>query len=212
MAIFLDHLGISYYLSPMGKIKSAIELAMEKTADLKTDKKAIKKNMILREGKVSATKHINEPSRGNIKEQLLSYNDKEEQEWFREGAMDTILANLTLPRLEADLQKLPALQSAMTSLSDDEAESEDLFSQLTKLFQQYLGNIDQLEDALKQQYEPQLRQKEMQMRQQTGQEVTLTAETDPEFLKILADQMSKMDQQYNGILKQVKEELRKPAS
>ena len=35
----------------MGKIKSALELAMEKTADLKTDKSAVKKKEISGKGK-----------------------------------------------------------------------------------------------------------------------------------------------------------------
>ncbi len=191
----------------MGKIKSALELAMEKTADLKTDKKAVKKNMLTREGKVSVSSFLENPEKSEFIDKLKHYSG-EELEWFKSGAMDTVLANLTLPRFEGDLDKLPPLNAALSVISGKKEESDSMFDQLKQLMSQYLSNLDQLEEAMKQQYEPQLRQKEMQLRQQTGQEVHLTPEQDPEFLKLLSEQISRMDQQYNDVLKQAKEQIR----
>jgi len=191
----------------MGKIKSALELAMEKTADLKTDKKAVKKNMITREGKIAASSYLERPAGSDLKDKAKGYKD-EEKEWFLAGATDTILANLTLPRLEADLEKLPPLKEALIILSGDKRRISGMFDQISQLFSQYLTNLDQLEEALKKQYEPQLRQKEMQLRQQTGQDYHLTPETDPDFMSLLSEQLSRMDQQYGEVLKQVRDELR----
>ena len=89
----------------MGKIKSALELAMEKTADLKTDKTAVKKKEVNREGKVTLSHHLDNPGKSELADKLKFYKG-EELEWFKTGAMETILANLTLPRLEMDLNKL----------------------------------------------------------------------------------------------------------
>jgi len=191
----------------MGKIKSALELALEKTADLKTDKSAVKKNMIIREGKVAVSGFLEDASRSDLHEKLQSYKG-EELEWFKTGVVDTILANLTLPRLEADLNRLTPLSEALSLLSGSKEEVEGTFEQLNQLFSQYLSNLDQLEDALKKQYEPQLRQKEMKLRQQTGQDVQLRPEQDPEFMQILSEQLSRMDQQYNDVLKQAKEQIK----
>ncbi|WP_367277248.1 DUF6657 family protein [Oceanispirochaeta sp.] len=83
-----------------------------------------------------------------------------------------------------------------------------MFSQLQQLFSQYLSNLDQLEETMKKQFEPQLRQKELKMRQQTGRDIHLTPEQDPEFLQILSEQISRLDQQYNDVLKQAKEQIK----
>lgn len=192
----------------MGKIKSALELALEKTADLKTDKKAIKKNMMIREGKVSVSTFLEDPEKSEFVDKMRFYKD-EELSWFKEGAMETILANLTLPRVESDIKKLIPLNAGLAIASGNKEETESMFEQLNQLFTQYLSNLDQLEASLKQQYEPQLRQKEQQLAQQTGQEVHLTPEQDPEFIKILSEQISRMDQQYHEVLKQAKEQIRK---
>ncbi|MDC7241014.1 MAG: hypothetical protein PQJ50_11710 [Spirochaetales bacterium] len=191
----------------MGKIKSALELALEKTAGLKTDKKAVKKSSLTREGKVSVSTFLENPEKSDFIDKLKFYKE-EEQEWFKSGAMDTVLANLTLPRFEADLEKLTPLNAALSVISGKKEESDSMFDQLKQLFSQYLSNLDQLEEGMKQQYEPQLRQKEMQLRQQTGQEVHLTPEQDPDFLKLLSEQISRMDEQYNEVLKQAKEQIR----
>ncbi|QEN08841.1 hypothetical protein EXM22_12875 [Oceanispirochaeta crateris] len=191
----------------MGKIKSALELAMEKTADLKADKQVVKKNTQIREGRVSASQYMDNPANADLKEKLKSLKG-EELEWFKTGAAEAFLANLTLPRIEADVSKLPALSDALGVLTGKKKEIEEMFGQLEQLFTQYLSNLDHLEESLKKQYEPQLRQKELKMRQQTGQSVQLTPEQDPEFLQLLSDQMSRMDQQYNEVLKQAKDQLK----
>jgi hypothetical protein len=192
----------------MGKIKSALEMALEKKADLITDKKAVKKSMITREGKVAASGFLDDFLKSDIQEKLKSYQG-EELEWYKTGAIETVLANLTLPRIEADLAKLPSLNKALTLLSGETEETAEMFEQLEQLFAQYLSNLDQLEESLKKQYEPQLRQKEMKYKQQTGQDVKLHAEQDPEFIQILSEQLSRMDQQYNDVLKQAKEQIKK---
>ncbi len=192
----------------MGKIKSALELAMEKTADLKVDKEAMKKASLTKEGKISASSYLEKPGESDISDRLKHYKGKE-KEWFRNGALDTILANLTLPQVEADLAGLDKLKNAVAVITGNKKNTEDLFDQLSQLFEQYISNMDQLEEALKQQYMPQLRQKEMQLRQQTGQDVHLTPEQDPDFLKLLSEQFAKMEDQYSQVLKQAKEEIRK---
>ena len=190
----------------MGKIKSALELALEKTADLKTDKKAVKKNMINREGKVSVSTFLEDPKKSEFIEKMKFYKE-EELGWFKDGAMDTILANITLPRLESDSNKLIPLNAALAIVSGDKEETESMFEQLKQLFSQYLSNLDQLEASMKQQYEPQLRQKEAMYAEKTGQKINLTPDQDPEFLKLLQEQQLRMDDQYNEVIKQAKEQI-----
>jgi exonuclease VII large subunit len=86
---------------------------------------------------------------------------------------------------------------------------EHLLNQYTELFKQYLAGLDKLEEQLRSRWEPRLRQKEQQLRQQTGQAVRLTPERDPEFVKVLSDEIARIDAQYTQVLSQGKAEIRK---
>ena len=47
------------------------------------------------------------------------------------------------------------------------------------------------------------------MKQKTGQTVSLTPEQDPEFAKVLTEELARMDAQFGEVLSQGKEEIRK---
>ncbi len=192
----------------MGKIKSALELAMERTADLKSDKTALRKNKVTREGKVCLSRYLENPGKSDLSSRLKTLKG-DEAHWFKTGALDTVLANLTLPREEGELGRLESLREALVLMAGKKKKAiREIFDQLHQLLNQYLKNMDHLEDSLKQQYEPRLRQKEMQLRQQTGQEIHLSPEQDPDFVKLLSEQLVRLDEQYGDVLKQAKKQIR----
>jgi hypothetical protein len=196
----------------MSKIKSALELALERTAEVEIDKEALRKDEYTRKGKAAARKYLENPKSLSLSEEIEARKE-EEQTWFRNGVIETLLANLTLPRYESDLSRFPPIADALKSLGKKKgAEAENLaylLGQYEDLFKQYLQNILQLEEQLKTQWEPRLRQKEQQLKQQTGQTVRLTPEQDPEFAKVLSDELARLDAQYAEILSRGKEEIRK---
>ena len=53
------------------------------------------------------------------------------------------------------------------------------------------------------------REKEQQLAQQTGRAVQLTPDQDPEFLKVLTDEIGRLESQYADVLKQGKDEIRR---
>ena len=61
---------------------------------------------------------------------------------------------------------------------------------------------------LKEQFQPMLEQKQEKMRQQYGQSVQLSLETDKEFLKIAKQNLDRLIAQYEDTLKGAKEELK----
>ncbi len=189
-----------------------MELALERTADVAVDKEAVKKDEFSRRGKSAAGKYLSNPSKSKLDEQLGDLKGDEYQ-WVKDGIVDTMLANLTLPRVETDLSTLPVIADGLKSLmprkSKDTENFDYLMNQYAELFKQYLGNIGELEQQLRAQWEPRLRQKEQQLKQQTGRESTLTPEQDPEFGKVLSEELSRLDKQYGEVLSQGKAEIRK---
>ena len=196
----------------MSKIKSAMELALERTAGIEVDKTAVKRDEFIRRGKAAAGAFLSNGSSGSPASEMDGLN-AEEKAWVKQGITETLLANLTLPRYENDIAKLDPIFKGLTDMAvaaGSETSTLDYLSkQFSELFSQYLGNLDQLEEQLRSQWEPRLRQKEQQLRQQTGRSVQLTPEQDPEFGKVLSDELSRIDAQYAEVLNQGKAEIKK---
>ena len=193
----------------MSKIKSALELAMEKTEGIKVDKEAVHRDNMIREGRTLAGRFLQD-DKTDLAAGLKGREGKD-GDLLRQGALETLLSNLTLPRIESDLKGFPRLREGLAVATGDTRKVNTLMDQYDQLFRQYLEQIRQLEDHLRQQWEPRLRQKEDQLRAQTGQAVRLTPEQDPEFMKVFQDQLAQMDEQYGAVVKQGKEELRRTA-
>ncbi|MCG8452506.1 MAG: hypothetical protein MI717_04930 [Spirochaetales bacterium] len=194
----------------MSKIKSALELALERTAAVKTDKNAVRKDQATKRGQAIAAKYFSNPAEKiSFEEEIL--RNEEEGAWVKEGILSTVLANLTLPRYESDMAKVPPLSKALEMLSTTAEQKEsmsNLMMQVQDLFTQYLESLKQLDEGLRAQWEPRLRQKEAQLRQQTGQAVPLTADQDPEFTKVLSEELGRIDTQFGEVLTRGKEQIR----
>ena len=63
-------------------------------------------------------------------------------------------------------------------------------------------------EGMKQQFAPQLEQKQAKLRQQYGPDFILRPEQDPEFMKLLDKNLSQLDTQYNNILQQAKDQIK----
>lgn len=188
----------------MSKIKSALELAMEKTSHIEADPAALKRAEAQKSAKLNTALFLKGES-----EDLIP-GDIDEMDLYRETVKATLMTNLKLPRINEDLPVLSRLEEAFSYLSKGRGEKKEikgLFGQIKQFFSQYLDTREQLLETLSAQYEPQLRRKEEALRKQTGQSITLTPEQDPEFIKLLQDQQQMMDDQYNQVISQAKEQL-----
>lgn len=192
----------------MSKIKSALELALERTADVEVDREAVRKDMLNRKGREMAARYLKEPDPAELKKEIEGV-DRKDRKVVLDGAVDTVLSNLTLPRYETDLQTLPSLEEALGILTGDKKLISTVMGQYKQLFSQFLENLKLLEEQLRTQWEPRLREKEQQVAQQTGRAVQLTPDQDPEFLKVLSDEIMRMENQYADVLKQGKDEIRR---
>lgn len=194
----------------MSKIKSALELALERTANVEIDRDAIRKDEAVMKGKQLAGRFLNEKD-VSINAELTKV-DGEEGSWIREGFLEILFANLILPRYESDLNSLPRIIEGLKALikSKNTIKSLDhMMGQYSELLKQYLDNCQKLSEQLSIQWEARLQQKEQQLKQQTGQTIKLSPEQDPEFNKVLSEQLAHMDAQYNDALAKGKTEIRR---
>jgi hypothetical protein len=189
----------------MAFIKSALEIALEKTENIKGDKAAIAAHASKEEGKKLASL-------------FFANNELDLDKKFREfpadqlasvkaGFFKTVFTNLILPKDEADITKVGVVFLALEYLSRDKGKLKSLKQQLDKFLRQFIDDRKHLGEALSQQYAPILRKKEEQLARQVGRAVKLDPMSDPEYVKAYNQNIANLEAHYGDVLTQVKEEI-----
>ncbi len=194
----------------MAHIKSALELALERTEGIKGNPEAARMKEIKISGRKTASKFMDsrEADPDIILKPLKTYK-KKDREAFLEGLASAFLSNIVLPRNDAQGDSLDRISEGIKVLSKDKKQVEVFMEQIKGFFEKYRENREELVSAAREQYLPRLRQKEQELRQQTGRDIQLTHEQDPEFMEFLNQNISRLDAQYSQSLDKAKEELKK---
>lgn len=189
----------------MGEIKSALELALERTADVKSDKASLEAHENKQLGMRLAGRYLEEPE-GTAKTELGKLDRQRKRDAHR-GFLQVLLSQLALPQSAADLQRLPTLTSGLELVIRDRRSVGMVMEQVGQLLQQYLDNKTQLIESLRSQFGARLRQREQAMQQQTGSSIKLDPASDPEFSKALSQHLGQLQNQYGQVIAQAKQQL-----
>lgn len=191
----------------MGKIRSAWEIALEKTENMEIDQEKIRQN-----AKIDKIKHIvgsylisDEEDFDKLKTQLAEFTLKEN----REALKTTILNSLVLPQEENtgdDRKKRIAL--LLGYLYPERSEIVDLYNQIVTHVNQYPKHKEELIKQLKAQLEPMLKQKEEALKDKYGESVHLTFESDKECMETLKSYLDRLSNQYTETLDEAKAQLK----
>lgn len=194
----------------MAFIKSALEIAMERTKDVKIDPEAIKLEILVKEGRKFASEYLFTINfnKEELKIKIKGYSG-DSKKVFIEGLIKTFLSNIILPKNDNFEELLQNIESGLFDTSKNKKDISVMIEQIKQFFIQYLENRNQLVEAVKQQYAPKLMQKKQELAQQYGHEVDISPEQDPEFMEMLKSNLLKMETQYNGSLIEAKKELGK---
>jgi len=205
----------------MAMIKSALELALERTKDLAVDEAALEARELRQEGKKAAGRYLEAPEANDLAAALAAF-PKEKRKAIRDGMFESLAAQLQLPTSEAGLESVPKISKGLISLaaaplgngllggvgaSVTEKRVTALLQQLEGFFKQYLDDMKNVEQAIRKQWAPKLREKERQLAQRMGQDVRLDPMTDPEFAAFYKQNVSAVRQQYLDALEKAKADL-----
>jgi hypothetical protein len=189
----------------MAQIKSALELALERTKDIKGDKEGLEAKEYREIGMKLVSRAENDKA-VDPKTELARYKDKQ-LAWVREGMRQILVTFINLPSGQDSVDRLGSVHSVFLAVAKDRRAMDGYLNELTQFFGQYLVQREQMLTSLQKQLEPALRQKEEAMAKQTGRRVRLSIETDPEFSKYVTNNLDKLMTQYNQALEKVREEI-----
>jgi 5,10-methenyltetrahydrofolate synthetase len=188
-------------------IKSAIEIALERTQGVEADKEALEANRFITEGKKAVSRFLSEDG-VDLKALLAGYQGKQAG-WVREGVFQALSANVRLPFDEMALLGAKKAGKGFQALASDPKKLTRLSAQMEQFLEDYLAERRRLVEAVEKKYAPVLRQKEEEMSRQMGQRVRLDPAMDPQFQKLLRDNLAMLEERYSEVLEQVRQELRK---
>jgi len=192
----------------MARIKSAVEIALEKSEGIKADKETLSVYTYKNEGKKLASDFLKADGMNaeDLKEAFKKYGQKE-LPWVREGFFSVCIANLGLPPEGDFAPKLARLSEAFQAVIKDKKNLTSLFKQLEQFFAQYIATQEQVTKTLEARFEPQLRAHEQQLSMQMGTPVRLKPTQMPEFVNMLKKNLAGLDAQYQEVLGRAKAEL-----
>ncbi len=184
----------------MSKIRSAWEIALEKTEDIVVDREKMLFDEAVKQVRALAGAYLNDDGSASEVAEKLAALPKNEA--LREGLKTTIIQNLNLPQETVLTDRFERVES-LAKLITSEPQVLQMLAQVIGFIKQYPEHRKQLLDQLKEQFAP-------MMQQQAGPygDIPANLENNPEFLKIAQQQLEKLSKQYTDTLEEAKEQLR----
>ncbi|MDR1286143.1 MAG: hypothetical protein LBK08_00900 [Treponema sp.] len=190
----------------MGRIKSALEIALERTESVKSDKASIDLYGAKQLGKKLANEYLGD-SRKNLEGELAKA-PKEQRASLKQGIFDVLVSQLTLPLSGDDQARIEAAGRGLQTVINDPRFSAAV-KQLRELVSRYLGEVTRYEEAITRQYEPKLRAKEEELSRRMGRQVKLDPFQDPEFAAFYNQNMNALKGNYQALIDGIASEARR---
>jgi uncharacterized protein YukE len=186
----------------MARIKSALEIALERTESVKSDKASIDQFEAKQRGKRLA----NEFLEGTVTlGEEFKKASPDQREAVKRGAFDVLVSQITLPVTADDRARIEsALKGLQTIIGDSRFGI--LIKQFTQALSQYLGEVEQYGEAIRRQYAPKLRQKEEELSRRFGRPVQIDPFQDPEFVAFYNQNMNMLKENYQDLADQVRQQ------
>jgi len=189
----------------MGVIKTALEIALEKTEKVKGDKSSIGQFEVKKRGKKLANAFLEGEVdlAGEIKK-----TPAQERESLKQGIFDVLIAQIALPTAKDDEKRIEKLGKGLSAVINS-GEFNEMYKQLTMLFAQYIKEASQYEQMINQQYAPKLRQKEEELSRRLGREVHIDPFQDPEFVAFYNQHINALKANYEPVVAQAREQAKR---
>jgi tRNA nucleotidyltransferase (CCA-adding enzyme) len=196
----------------MAVIKTALEIALEKTESVKSDKSSIDQFDAKQRGKKLANTFLAEGQESLFFDEIKK-TPAGQKDSLKQGIFEVLVTKITLPDLKdetsgAKLEKLgKGIEAVINNKNSKEFSA--MFKQLTSLFSRYVQEAAQYEKMIQQQYAPKLRQKEEELSRRLGREIRIDPFQDPEFTAFYNQHMSSLKGNYEPVVEQARQETRR---
>ena len=180
----------------MARIKSAWEIALEKTQDIEIDETKYRTDKLTKEGMALAGGYLNNTDQklDEVAAKFASYNE-EDRVLVRSGMVSTILSNVSLPSDDIYQMRFDRTCDLVNLVTSGDPQADGLMHQIRDFLKQYLDAKSAFVDRMKAQ---------IQQAMENNPEGVNTAQ----YSQIISQNLKKMDGQYSEALENTKESLK----
>ena len=180
----------------MARIKSAWEIALEKTQDIEIDETKYRTDRLTKEGMALAGGYLNNTDQklDVVAAKYASYN-RDDLALVRSGMVSTILSNVNLPSDDIYEMRFERTCDLVNLVTGNDAQADGLMRQIGDFFKQYLEAKTAFVDRMKAQ---------IQQAMENSPEGVNTAQ----YSQIISQNLKKMEGQYSDALENTKAALR----
>ena len=180
----------------MARIKSAWEIALEKTQDIEIDETKYRTDTLTRNGMALAGGYLNNTDQklDVVAAKYASFS-KEDLPLVRAGMVNTILSNVSLPSDDIYEMRFERTCDLVNLVTGNNPEADGLMHQIGDFFKQYLDAKTAFVDRMKAQ---------IQQAMENSPEGVNTAQ----YSQLISQNLKKMESQYSGALENTKEMLK----
>ncbi|MCL2231198.1 MAG: hypothetical protein FWC01_08905 [Treponema sp.] len=183
----------------MGVIKTALEIALERTETVKSDRAGIDLFEAKQRGKKLANAFL--AGEADLAKEIKKCDLKDS---LKQGIFDVLLAQINLPAKEEDEVKLKKAGEGFKAIVKHK-DFEEMYNSFMLIVSQYIGEASQYDKLIRKQYEPKLKQKEEEMSRRMGREVRLDPMQDPEFVAFYNQNVNALKGKYEPVVEQARE-------
>ena len=191
----------------MGKIKSAWEIALEKTEGITIDKEKMKYQSDVEKARKAAGSYM---LADKADDEAFITNLKDiDPKAVKEGLLMTADANISLPESEeGNEERFRRIKTIIAIASDNNSNALALTDELIGFLNQYPLHRKDLVEKMKAQYKPILDEKSEKLSKQYGQDIHLTYENDKEFMEAASKNLERLENQYQQTVRNAKAQLK----
>ncbi|MGI6432371.1 MAG: DUF6657 family protein [Sphaerochaetaceae bacterium] len=191
-------------------LKSAWEIALERTEGIEADPEKIRKEASINKGrKLAGTYLANLEDDGSDLKKTYEKADENLQPLLKAGLGTTVIMNIALPQTTDYENRIEKMIFIASTIDGPQSLSVDLLGQVGQFMGKYVEARDSLLERARQQYAPVYEQKREREMQQYGRSSNIPLDQDPEFLQLLQKSFAQLSAQFQQALDEVKDELRK---
>ena len=180
----------------MARIKSAWEIALEKTQDIEIDEAKYRTDKLEREGMALAGGYLNNTDQklDIVAAKFASY-EKNDLAVVRRGIVNTILSNISLPSDDIYQMRFDRTTDLVNLVTKGDMQAMGLMQQIGGFLKQYIDAKTAFVDRMKDQI-------------QQAMENTPEGVNSAQYSQLISQNLKKMDAQYGEALENTKQSLK----
>ena len=186
-------------------IKSSLEIALERTKDVKADRENLQASGFVTAGKKLVSQYLNDPE-FSLARKVREHVGKERQ-WLSQGVFDALTSNLALPSDEYGLKRNRRAMEGFSAILRDQRRLRIMGQQIEQFFAEYFQERQQLKQNVDRQYAPRLQQKKRRWPAAPVTGCGLIPPPTRSTSSSCGQQMALLEDRYGNVLQQVKQEL-----